>query len=553
MASGSGAAAGSPAKRQGGAVLYRGGQVYAPDTPRAQAMLVQDGTVAWLGPDAVGDSIGAGLPGGSVVDLRGALLAPAFVDAHVHLTATGLSLGGLELTHAPSLAAALDAVAAAARRSQGNAVVWGTGWDETRWPERRTPTAAELDRAADGRAVYLSRVDVHSAVASTALLRAAGLASSHGRAAGPAGRAAIGWVRSGEHDAVRRAARAALGTSQRADAQRRARTEAAARGVACLHECSGPEIGGSDDLASALALESGEPGPELVPYWGGPVDEALRLAAQPAGDLFADGTLGSRTAALSTPYLDAPDERGQLLLDVDAMTRHLVDATRASAQGGFHVIGDRAVLAAVEAAEAAAHVVGLARFVAARHRFEHLEMVPPDAEHRLARLGIVASVQPVFQERWGAPGQMYDARVGPARARGMNPLRTLAQAGVPLAFGSDAPVTAIDPWAAVRAAVHHPDPVQGLSGRAAFAAATRGGWRAARRDGEGVLTVGAPATFAVWRHEGELSVQLPDARVLAWSTDPRSATPGLPDLDAPAPRCERTVVRGVVVHDVLSG
>ena len=551
MASGNGTAADSPAKAPAGAVLYRGGTVYAPGTPRAQALLVQDGTVAWIGPDAVADSIGASLPGGSIVDLHGTLLAPAFVDAHVHLTATGLSLVGLELTHAPSLAAALDAVAAAARRSPGDAVLWGTGWDETRWPERRAPTAAELDRAAHGRAVYLSRVDVHSAVGSTALLAAAGLASSHGGGAGPAG-AATGWVRSAEHDAVRRAARAALGTSQRADAQRQARTEAATRGVACLHECGGPEIGGADDLASALAFASGEPGPELVPYWGGPVDEALRLAAQPAGDLFADGTLGSRTAALSTPYLDAPDERGQLLLDVDAMTRHLVDATGASAQGGFHVIGDRAVLAAVEAAEAAADVVGLARFVAARHRLEHLEMVPPGAERRLARLGIVASVQPVFQERWGAPGQMYDARVGPERARGMNPLRTLAQAGVPLAFGSDAPVTPIDPWAAVRAAVHHPDPAQGLSGRAAFAAATRGGWRAARRDGEGVLTVGAPATFAVWRHEGELSVQLPDARVSAWSTDPRSATPGLPDLDAPAPRCERTVVRGVVVYDHLS-
>jgi len=130
----------------------------------------------------------------------------------------------------------------------------------------------------------------------------------------------------------------------------------------------------------------------------------------------------------------------------------------------------------------------------------------------------------------------------------MNPLRRLAEAGVPLALGSDAPVTPMDPWAGVRAAVRHPDPAQGLSGRAAFAAATRGGWRAAGRDGEGVLAVGAPATFAVWEHEGELAVQLPDARVSAWSTDPRAATPGLPDLDAPAPVCRRTVVRGGTVH-----
>ncbi len=554
-----------PPAPQTEAVLYRGGHVYAPDTPHAQALLVLGGTVAWIGPDAMAASIAAGLPDRSVVDLQGALVAPAFVDAHVHLTATGLSLAGLELTHAPSLAAALDAVAAAARRSPGDAVLWGTGWDETRWPEQRPPTAAELDRAAGGRAVYLARVDVHSAVASSALLAAAGLtpaggsgrkgsSSGGGESDGAAGRLTSGWVRLAEHDAVRRAARAALGGSQRADAQHRALTQAARHGIACLHECSGPEIAGVDDLTSAVALATGELGPDLVPYWGGPVHEALRLAAQPAGDLFADGTLGSRTAALSFAYLDAPvgaEEHGRLLLDAGAMTRHLLEATRASVQGGFHVIGDRAVLAAVDAAEAAADVVGVPRFVACRHRLEHLEMVPPGVPQRLARLGIVASVQPVFQQRWGAPGQMYDSRVGAERARGMNPLRTLAHAGVPLALGSDAPVTPIDPWAGVRAAVHHPDPEQGLSARAAFAAATRGGWRAARRDGEGVLSVGAPATFAVWRHEGELSVQLPDARVSAWSTDPRSATPGLPDLAAPAPSCERTVVRGVVIYDAV--
>jgi len=522
-------------------MLYRGGRVYAADEPRAQALLVENGTVAWVGTDTVAGTIAAGLPAGSVVELDGAFLAPAFVDAHVHLTATGMALEGLELSATRTLAEALEAVDRAARRVPGDSVVWGTGWDETRWPERRPPTAAELDRAAGGRGVYLARVDVHSAVASSGLLADAGLG---GEARAPA----EGWVRLAEHDALRRAARAALPAEQRTHAQRRARTEAAARGIACLHECSGPEIGGESDLLAALALAADEPGPELIAYWGGPVADAVRLGARPAGDLFADGTLGSRTAALSGCYQDAPGERGTLLLDVPFMTDHLVEATLAGVQAGFHVIGDRAVLAAVEAAEAAASAVGLARFTGARHRLEHLEMVPPGVEQRLTRLGLTASVQPVFQSRWGAPGQMYDGRVGPELARGMNPLRRLAEAGVPLALGSDAPVTPMDPWAGVRAAVRHPDPAQGLSGRAAFAAATRGGWRAAGRDSEGVLAVGAPATFAVWEHEGELAVQLPDARVSAWSTDPRAATPGLPDLEAPTPVCRRTVVRGGTVH-----
>jgi hypothetical protein len=95
----------------------------------------------------------------------------------------------------------------------------------------------------------------------------------------------------------------------------------------------------------------------------------------------------------------------------------------------------------------------------------------------------------------------------------------------------------------------HHNPAARLSGRAAFAAATRGGWRAARRDDAGVLEVGAPATYAVWAVE-ELVVQTPDARVANWSTDPRSGTPGLPPLEpgVPAPRCLATVLDGRTIH-----
>ncbi|MCW2585736.1 MAG: Amidohydrolase 3, partial [Frankiales bacterium] len=113
-----------------------------------------------------------------------------------------------------------------------------------------------------------------------------------------------------------------------------------------------------------------------------------------------------------------------------------------------------------------------------------------------------------------------------------------------LALGSDSPVTPLDPWGTLRAAVRHRTPGSGLSARAAFSAHTRGGWRAARRDGEGELVPGAPATFAVWEVEGELVVQTPDQRVAGWSTDPRAGVSGLPDLDGADPRCRRTVVAG---------
>lgn len=92
-----------------------------------------------------------------------------------------------------------------------------------------------------------------------------------------------------------------------------------------------------------------------------------------------------------------------------------------------------------------------------------------------------------------------------------------------------------------------------MSVRGAFSAATRGGWRAAKVDDAGVLAAGHLATYAIWDVLGDLVVQASDQRVAAWSTDPRSGVPGLPDLSVgvPLPECRRTVVRGQVVFDRL--
>ena len=157
-------------------------------------------------------------------------------------------------------------------------------------------------------------------------------------------------------------------------------------------------------------------------------------------------------------------------------------------------------------------------------------------------------MQPMFDGLWGGPGGMYEQRLGTERAATMNRFADLVAAGVLVAFGSDAPVTDLGPWQAVRAATCHSVPGQSLTARAAFAAHTRAGWRSIGEPATGMLAPDAPAHFAVWRAE-EIAVQIPDHRVSAWSTDPRSGTPGLPVLDPelPLPQCLRTVVAGRAV------
>jgi predicted amidohydrolase YtcJ len=184
------------------------------------------------------------------------------------------------------------------------------------------------------------------------------------------------------------------------------------------------------------------------------------------------------------------------------------------------------------------------------HRLEHLEMVDAAQAALLGGWGVLASLQPVFDELWGGTDGVYAQRLGPVRGPLLNPLATLAAAGVGLAIGSDVPVTPLDPWAAVRAATAHRTPGQSISPRAAFTAATRGAWRAGgERDGvAGTLVPGAPATYAVWEVE-HLVVSAPSDSVQRWSLDPRSGVPALPDLapGAVLPRCVETVRDGASI------
>jgi predicted amidohydrolase YtcJ len=489
--------------------------------PGAGALEIEGERISWVGG---ADAARERLPGATVLELAGAVVTPGFVDAHVHATAAGLLADGLDLTGCGSARALLDAVAARVAARPG-ALVWGHGWQDQAWPDE-LPQRAALDRAAAGAPVYLSRIDVHSALASSALLD---------RAPGVAG--AAGWsltALSGEaHHLVRRAALAAVDTTTRDAAQAAFLADAASRGVAVVHECAGPDISSAADLA-ALRLR---PGPEVVGYWGEAVhtaDEARELVGHTgarglAGDLFVDGSLGSRTAALRAPYADAPGCSGNRYLDPAAIGAHVAACTEAGVQAGFHVIGDAATDALLAGLAEAAAATSPDAVRAAGHRVEHLEMVDATQARRLADLGVVASVQPLFDAFWGGPEGMYATRLGRERARGMNPFAGLQEAGVVLALGSDTPVTPVDPWAAVRAAVEHRTPGAGITAAHALAAHTVGGHRAAgdRSPLAGRLLPGASASYAVWDGAG-----------------PLEGTVG-------NPRCLRLVHRGAVLHDAL--
>ncbi len=527
-------------------VLYRNGSVYSAADPLATAMVVDGDTVAWVGSEQAASSITDSSM--EVIDLRGALVTPGFVDSHVHLTETGIALDAVQLGGVRSARELLDAVAAAA--SGGSGRVLGHGWDESTWTDTALPSADELERASGGRGAFLSRIDAHSALVSSSLAAEAALDGLDGYTSGA-------QVSRAAHTAARQEARRLPEATIRAY-QQRALHEAAENGYVAVAEMAAPHIGGAGDLRVAAAWNNA-PGdaavPEVLPYWGElaisedharQLLDGLGIAVRGlAGDLTIDGSLGSRTAALRDGYSDAAGERGNLYVTAAQAGAHLAACSVLGIQGGFHVIGDAGLDAALEALELAAAEVGEQRVRAAGHRFEHVEMADAAAVQQLARFSVTVSAQPRFDAEWGSEGGMYQQRLG-SRSRSMNPFASFYSAGVPICFGSDSPVTPLRPWSSVRACLEHHNPDERISARAAFLGHTRAGWRAAKYHNPmaGQLVPGAPATFAVWEVE-ELMVQVADDRVQSWSTDPRARTPLLPALDAGSdPRCLQTVRDG---------
>ena len=429
----------------------------------------------------------------------------------------------------------------------------GHGWDETLWADSALPTREELERAAGGRQVYLSRVDAHSALVSSSLAAAAGLPAAGGDDTDGSG--AGSQVKRAAHTAARLAARRLPAAALRGY-QRRALAEAAANGYVALAEMAAPHIGSIEDLRLAAAWNTGPDAvPEILPYWGelaGSAEHAQSILAGLgvpvlglAGDLNIDGSIGSRTAALREDYSDAAGERGSLYLSTAEAAAHLAACSLLGIQAGFHVIGDAGLDAALDALDQAAADVGEQKVRAAGHRLEHVELADAESIRRLANYSVTVSAQPGFDAAWGTADGLYQQRLG-SRRGGMNPFASFYAAGVPICFGSDSPVTPLRPWSSVRACLQHNNPAERISARAAFLGHTRAGWRAARYRNPmaGQLVPGAPASFAVWEVE-ELMVQVADGRVQSWSTDPRARTPLLPALDTGSePVCLQTVRDG---------
>ncbi len=446
------------------------------DKPWATNLAIVNGKVAALNQAALSWS---DAPGVVVEDQNGATILPGLTDAHIHLSWYALGLQALDLRGC-TRDALIQSVAQHAASLPPGQWIKGRGWDQNLWGTAATestfPTAAELDTVAPHHPVALTAKSGHALVANSEAMRRAGLLDTETQnqpevAYGHIARDAKGRPTGMFFENAMRLISDAIPQptlEEIASAQALAQEHLLKVGITAIHDVDG----GLSFAAYQTLRHSQKLVVRVVKY--SPLEtfeEVLKVGLRSGyGDdvlrygglkLFTDGALGARTAAMLAPYEDEPDNIGIPTLDYETLHDIAQRATDGGIALAVHAIGDRANRMVLDALESTIPPEQTAKPQhILRHRIEHVQLITPEDQQRLGKLGIVASMQPIHAIH---DMDMADRYWG-ARAKNAYAWRSLQDADAILAFGSDAPVESFDPFVGLYAAVTrcteegHPSP-----------------------------------------------------------------------------------------------
>jgi predicted amidohydrolase YtcJ len=436
-------------------VLFRGGSVYTVDANDAvtEACAVRGDRI--IGTGMIADLLHLVGPETRIVDLDGRCLVPGLIDAHSHIVGHGLTMRAVDCKHdAETIERIGEKVAAAAAAAPPGKWITGRGYNQNKLAERRHPNRYDLDRAAPDHPVALTRTCGHIITCNSLALRLAGIDAS---TPDPPG-GEIERDDAGEPTGVLKESACrplweflAGGLETHRQGYLAACSDYLSYGITSAHDASGGDPvqiraiveahhQGQAMLRTYMMLRFAAPGAAgdyalqsgLVTGMGG---AELRVGPLKA---MVDGSSSGPTAATRDPYHVRPDSRGILYYDQDQLS----EAVGRGAAGGFqvtaHCVGDRAIEMMLRAID----LTGPGA-VEMRHRIEHCAMLDHGLIAELKRLGVIPIANPAFLWEFG-DGYVQD--YGPQRGGWMFPMRALFEAGIPVAAGSDAPVTYVDPF-----------------------------------------------------------------------------------------------------------
>ena len=401
------------------------------------------------------------------IDGHGRTLLPGLIDAHGHVIDSpggdmglGLTMLQLDLSGTSSIADLQRRLAAYAQANPGSGWILGRGWNQELWPDKRFPTASDLDAAVADRPVLLARVDGHAAVANSAGLRAADITSAASDPQGgrierdDAGKPSGLFI---DNAIALVAGKIAPPTSDAMDrGLEKAEDFLLSNGITTVADMGTSKAsweamqrrGANGRLRIRfIAYADGSQPMAVDKPTGWLFSDRLRMAGV---KLYADGALGSRGAFLKQPYADKPDTRGLSFLSDAQLREQAESAAWRGFQLAVHAIGDAANAQVITVYEALSKTYGTDR----RWRIEHFQIVDPADIPRLAPAGIIASMQPTHQT---SDRLMAEKRLGRDRLAGAYAWQSVLRSGARIAFGSDFPVESPNPFPGLAAAVSRQD------------------------------------------------------------------------------------------------
>lgn len=442
-------------------ILFNGRIVtHDSDLPRVSAIAISGGKVVAFGTDT--DMLDLATSDTRKDNLGGRLVIPGLTDAHLHWMWTARILREVDVFEVPDKQVAIQRVAERAGRLPHGAWVIGYGWYQDIWPDRAFPTRYDLDDVAPYHPVYLRSKSAHAFWVNSKALEVCGITRD---TPDPDG-GKIGRDANGDPDGMLYETAATLITrhipadslEDIAEMMDEAQGLALAAGLTGFHDFDGPDclralqlLKSRDKLHLRVLKQINDPFIDAAIESGlrfGFGDDWLRIGAL---KMFADGALGPRTAHMLEPYIGEPDNYGIIVKSGVEMYEQASKASKHGLPTTIHAIGDAAVQTVLDVFERV-RMEEAERGESTdqrRHRIEHVQIIHPDDVGRLAKLNIIASMQPIHatsdypanQDYWGARCNLaYNPRIQ-------------LDLGARVAFGSDSPIDTFKPLEGIYAAV----------------------------------------------------------------------------------------------------